>query len=142
MDLKSRNIKNGIVVNRGVTQACTWDFFLTAHTALKGTARPVHYTMLMDEIFREKYGVGAPAADQLEKLTHNMCYLFGCATKAVSICPPAYYADIVCERARLHRPHLFDVSDAASTATGASQTATPSNAIQVHPNLRDTMYYI
>ncbi|KAI8238932.1 hypothetical protein K4K55_002429 [Colletotrichum sp. SAR 10_96] len=142
MDQKSRNIKNGTVVDRGVTQARTWDFFLTAHTALKGTARPAHYTVIMDEIFREKYGVGASAADQLEKLTHNICYLFGRATKAVSICPPAYYADIVCERARLHRPHLFDVSDAASTATGASQTATPSNAIQVHPNLRDTMYYI
>ncbi|KAK2761085.1 piwi domain-containing protein [Colletotrichum kahawae] len=141
MDLKSRNIKNGTVVDRGVTQARTWDFFLTAHTALKGTARPAHYTVLMDEIFREKYGVGAPAADQLEKLTHNLCYLFGRATKAVSICPPAYYADILCERARLHRPHLFDESDAASTATG-SQTAAPSNATQVHPNLRDTMYYI
>ncbi|KAJ0335515.1 hypothetical protein KNSL1_013573 [Colletotrichum chrysophilum] len=142
MDTKSRNIKNGTVVDRGVTQARTWDFFLTAHTALKGTARPAHYTVIMDEIFRERYGVGASAADQLEKLTHNICYLFGRATKAVSICPPAYYADIVCERARLHRPHLFDVSDAASTATGASQTATSSNAVQVHPNLRDTMYYI
>ncbi|KAK2770403.1 piwi domain-containing protein [Colletotrichum kahawae] len=141
MDLKSRNIKNGTVVDRGVTQAHTWDFFLTAHTALKGTARPAHYTVLMDEIFREKYGVGAPAADQLEKLTHNLCYLYGRATKAVSICPPAYYADILCDRARLHRPHLFDESDAASTATG-SQTAAPSNATQVHPNLRDTMYYI
>ncbi|KAK0371987.1 RNA interference and gene silencing protein, partial [Colletotrichum limetticola] len=140
MDTKSRNIKNGTVVDRGVTQARTWDFFLTAHTALKGTARPAHYTVIMDEIFREKYGVGA-SADQLEKLTHNICYLFGRATKAVSICPPAYYADIVCERARLHRPHLFNVSDAASTATG-SQTAAPSNATQVHQNLRDTMYYI
>ncbi|KAE9566762.1 hypothetical protein CGMCC3_g17070 [Colletotrichum fructicola] len=141
MDLKSRNIKNGTVVDRSVTQAHTWDFFLTAHTALKGTARPAHYTMLMDEIFREKYGVGAPAADQLEKLTHNLCYLFGRATKAVSICPPAYYADILCDRARLHRPHLFDESDTASTTTG-SQTAAPLNATQVHPNLRDTMYYI
>ncbi|KAH0425471.1 piwi domain-containing protein [Colletotrichum camelliae] len=141
MDPKSRNIKNGTVVDRGVTQACVWDFFLTAHTALKGTARPAHYTVLMDEIFREKYGVGVPAADQLEKITHNLCYLFGRATKAVSICPPAYYADILCDRARLHRPHLFDESDAASTATG-SQTAAPSNATQVHPNLRDTMYYI
>ncbi|KAK2770411.1 piwi domain-containing protein [Colletotrichum kahawae] len=128
--MKSRNIKNGM------------DFFLTAYTALKRTARPAHYTVIIDEIFREKYGVSASAADRLEKLTHNICYLFGRATKAVSICPPAYYADIVCERARLHRPHLFDVSDAASTTTGASQTATLSNAVQVHPNLRDMMYYI
>ncbi|OHE91723.1 piwi domain-containing protein [Colletotrichum orchidophilum] len=101
MDQKSRNIKNGTVVDRGVTQACCWDFFLTAHTALKWTARPAPYTVPLDEIIREKYGVGDSAADQLEKLTRNLCYLFGRATKAVSICPPAYYADILCERARV-----------------------------------------
>lgn len=33
---KSRNIKNGTVVDRGVTLARVWDFFLTAHTALQG----------------------------------------------------------------------------------------------------------
>lgn len=33
---RSRNIKNGTVVDRGVTQAKVWDFFLTAHQALQG----------------------------------------------------------------------------------------------------------
>ncbi|KAK1658101.1 ribonuclease H-like domain-containing protein [Colletotrichum godetiae] len=33
--------------------------------------------------------INAPAADQLEKLTYNTCYLFGPATKAISICLPA-----------------------------------------------------
>ncbi|CRK36293.1 hypothetical protein BN1708_019972, partial [Verticillium longisporum] len=106
-----RNIKNGTVVDRGVTQARYWDFFLTAHTALKGTARPARYTVLLDEIFTTNYGMTEQAANQLEKFTHDLCYLFGRATKAVSICPPAYYADIVCERARVHRPEYFDVSD-------------------------------
>lgn len=32
----SRNITNGTVVDRGVTQANIWDFFLTAHQALQG----------------------------------------------------------------------------------------------------------
>ncbi|KAF3016720.1 hypothetical protein E8E14_000233 [Neopestalotiopsis sp. 37M] len=39
----SRNIKSGTVVDRGVTSARVWDFFLTAHTALQGTARSAHY---------------------------------------------------------------------------------------------------
>ncbi|KAL4403602.1 piwi domain-containing protein [Colletotrichum abscissum] len=117
MDQKSRNIKKGTVIDRG------------------GTARPAHYTVLLDEIFREKYGVGDSAADHLEKLTHNLCYLFGRAAKAFSICPPAYFADIVCERARVHRPALFDISDAASTTTSAYQPVAPSNNVQVHPNL-------
>lgn len=34
--VRSRNIKNGTVVDRGVTQAATWDFFLTAHSGLQG----------------------------------------------------------------------------------------------------------
>ena len=43
-----------------------------------------------------------------------MCYLFGRATKAVSICPPAYYADLVCERARCYLSNLFDASAGAT----------------------------
>ena len=131
-DPKNGNIRCGTVVDREVTQARFWDFFLTAHTALKGTARPAHYTVLMDEIFRPKHK--ADAANQLEKLTHEMCYLFGRATKAISICPPAYYADIVCERARVHRP---DYADDTSVSSGES-----SPAREIHENLRNSMYYI
>lgn len=143
MDAKSRNIKNGTVVDRGVTQARYWDFFLTAHTALKGTARPARYTVLLDEIFTTNYGMTEQAANQLEKFTHDLCYLFGRATKAVSICPPAYYADIVCERARVHRPEYFDVSDTMSSSvrSGGGLSA-DDGAKVVHARLRDTMYYI
>ncbi|KAJ6442123.1 stem cell self-renewal protein Piwi [Purpureocillium lavendulum] len=134
---KSGNVVNGTVVDRGITQARYWDFFLTAHHALKGTARPAHYTVLLDEIFRDKYK--ANAANELERLTHELCYLFGRATKAVSICPPAYYADIVCERARAHRPEIFDADDASSVASMSTIRGTNR---QVHVNLKDTMYYI
>ncbi|KAF4982301.1 hypothetical protein FZEAL_2050 [Fusarium zealandicum] len=135
----NRNIQNGTVVDRGVTQARYWDFFLTAHASIKGTARPAHYTVLLDEIFRAKHG--AEAANELEKFTHELCYLFGRATKAVSICPPAYYADIVCTRARAHRPELFDVSDVESVATSGQGSSMSGNK-QVHGALRDSMYYI
>lgn len=135
------NVEAGTVVDRGVTQARYWDFYLTAHHALKGTARPAHYTVLLDEIFRAEYKQNA--ADELEKLTHELCYLFGRATKAVSICPPAYYADIVCERARVHRPEMFDVSDTESMATaGTGSTGSSAQGRKVHPDLADSMYYI
>lgn len=132
---RSGNTPNGTVVDRGITQARYWDFYLTAHDALQGTARPAHYTVVYDEIFRAKYS--SQAANELQRLTHNLCYLFGRATKAVSICPPAYYADIVCTRARAHRPE-FD--DAASVVPGASPApATPRN---IHRDLQNSMYYI
>ncbi|PHH76233.1 hypothetical protein CDD82_4071 [Ophiocordyceps australis] len=128
----SGNVCNGTVVDRGVTQARYWDFFLTAHHALKGTARPAHYTVLLDEIFRAKYQ--SNAANELERMTHDMCYLYGRATKAVSICPPAYYADIVCERARVHRPEMFDDAESVSSAAPANR--------EIHNDLKNTMYYI
>ncbi|KAF4595642.1 QDE2-like protein [Ophiocordyceps camponoti-floridani] len=132
----SGNVRNGTVVDRGVTQARYWDFYLAAHHALKGTARPAHYTVLLDEVFRSKYK--AQAANELQQMTHELCYLYGRATKAVSICPPAYYADIVCERARVHRPEIFDVSDTESVSTVSTGVASR----QVHAALKDSMYYI
>ncbi|KAK5994988.1 Argonaute RISC catalytic component 2-like protein [Cladobotryum mycophilum] len=137
----SGNIKNGTIVDRGVTQVRYWDFFLAAHDALQGTTRPAHYTVLLDEIFRSRYG--SEASNELERLTHELCYTYGRATKAVSICPPAYYADIVCERARAHRPEWFDVSDTESvtTAGGTAPTILPGGRM-VHDALRDSMYYI
>jgi hypothetical protein len=137
---RSGNIKNGTVVDRGVTQVRYWDFFLTAHDALQGTARPAHYTVLIDEIFRAQFK--AEAANELEKLTHELCYMFGRATKAVSICPAAYYADIVCERARSHRAEWFDNSDMESVSTITGPLSINTRGRQVHEAVRDTMYYI
>jgi hypothetical protein len=147
---RSSNPQNGTVVDRGVTEARNWDFFMQAHTAIQGTARPAHYYVVLDEIFRRDK-TAAPfhnAADAVEDLTHNMCYLFGRATKAVSICPAAYYADLVCERARCYLSRLFDATPGATPAgsvaeggAGAGLEANP-NDVRIHENVRDTMFYI
>ncbi|KAI9888112.1 MAG: hypothetical protein M1823_000047 [Watsoniomyces obsoletus] len=135
MDIKSGNPKNGTVVDRGVTSERHWDFFLQAHTGLQGTARPAHYVVVQDRI-----GLGA---DGLEQMTHNLCYLFGRATKAVSICPPAYYADLLCERARCYLYETFNDNDAA-TNTGSTvfDVTTARWTSGVHVDLRDSMFYI
>lgn len=146
---RSNNTRNGTVVDRGITEARNWDFYLQAHTAIKGTARPAHYFTVWDEIFLRQ--TPAPpnqnAADILENLTHKMCYLYGRATKAVSICPPAYYADLVCERARCYLSHLFDPSPqhtpSGSLVSGAGQgLSADGRDVEIHPNVRDTMFYI
>ena len=145
----SSNPKNGTVVDRGVTEARNWDFFLQSHTALQGTARPAHYYIVHDEIFARRK-VPPPfqsVANVLEDLVHSMCYLFGRATKAVSICPPAYYADIVCERARCYLAGLFDMatplgSPAQSVTGGGGQAVASTEDVLIHPRLRNTMFYI
>ncbi|PWY71079.1 protein PIWIL3 [Aspergillus sclerotioniger CBS 115572] len=141
---RNGNPRNGTVVDRGVTEARNWDFYLQAHYAIQGTARPAHYFTVWDEIFRNRK-VQPPyknAADVLENLTHHMCYLYGRATKAVSICPPAYYADLVCTRARCYLSKVFDQAETASSSAGSAVAAIENKAVTIHANLHDTMFYI
>lgn len=150
------NPRNGTVVERGVTEARNWDFFLQSHHAIQGTARPAHYYVICDEIFRAASTAstastgrprGAPADDVIE-MTHNLCYMYGRATKAVSICPPAYYADLVCDRARHYLNDVFDPSledTPASSVIDGQQPSTHGSRqtrVTIHENLKDTMFYI
>jgi len=140
------NPKPGTVVDRGVTQAQNWDLFLQPHAALQGTARPAHYYVLLDEIFGHRYkSIPSPfknIADVLEDLIHGMSYAYGRATKAVSVCPPAKYADMVCERARCYLSSLFE-TPTHSIGTGSQGEASAGNDdVLVHEKLRDTMFYI
>lgn len=132
VDIKSWNPQPGTVVDRGVTQHFLWDFYLQAHAGLQGTARPAHYVVILDELGFDQ--------NQLEAFTHNMCYLFNRATKAVSICPPAYYADLICERGRaylyttLHENN--HVGAAAYSAAAAEWTG------GVHRRLSKKTFYV
>ncbi|KAL1794479.1 hypothetical protein ACET3X_007900 [Alternaria dauci] len=115
-DGSTGNPKPGTVVDRGVTGEKLFDFFLLAHQGLQGT----------DE---NRFG-----ADQLQNLTHNLCYTFARATRSVSMCPPVYYADIVCERGRSYLHTVLKGGDAALSANAWSR--------DVHPALMETMYYL
>lgn len=80
---------------------------------------------MLDEIFQSKYAKGVPpphrnVADVVESLRQALCYTYGRAAKAVSICAPVYYADTLRERSRVY---LKDVYDASPTASGAGSVA-------------------
>ncbi|KAJ9129975.1 Protein argonaute 1D, partial [Pleurostoma richardsiae] len=145
---RSSNPKPGTVVDRGVTESRNWDFFLQSHAAIQGTARPAHYFVLLDEIFRARYARTVPppfqnVADVLEALTQSMCYTYGRATKAVSVCTPAYYADVVCERARCYLSGAFDTpSQSAAGSVSAEPAVVRSEDVLIHARLRDSMFYI
>lgn len=146
---RSGNPKNGTVVDRGVTEPRNWDFYLQAHTAIEGTARPAHYYVVHDEIFANNRQLAQPpflnVADVLEDLTHNMCYLHGRATKAVSLAPPAYYVDLLCERGRRYLAKFFESSDedASDVASRSAVSQGPSqDDVNINPDLSNTMFYI
>lgn len=142
---RSSNCNPGTIVDRGVTEVRFWDFFIQPHACLQGTARPGHYVVILDEIFRGR-AVKPPhqnAADALEDLTHNMCHLFGRATKAVSLCPAAYYADLLCTRARCYLSDQFDPNDTSATPSIASGAPSQTTFdITIPDSLKDTMWYI
>jgi eukaryotic translation initiation factor 2C len=126
-DGKTGNPQPGTVVDRGVTGEKLFDFFLLAHQGLQGTSKPAHYVVIKDD---NKLG-----ADQLQSLTLNLCYTFARATRAVSICPPAYYADLLCERGRSYLQGVLK-GDGSEAFTDQSWKK------DVNPALMETMYYI
>jgi hypothetical protein len=81
-------------VDRGVTSVYGFDFFLQAHAGLQGTTRPTHYFVVHDE--------NNLSPDVIQTVTNNASYLYARATRSVSLIPPAYYADIACERGRCY----------------------------------------
>jgi len=142
---RSSNCGPGTIVDRGVTEVRGWDFFLQPHACLQGTARSCHYYVVLDEVFRGRQ-LKPPHvnhADALEELTNNMCHLFGRATKAVSLCPPAYYADLLCTRLRCYLADQFDPNDTSASASVASGATSQSDSgVTIPPQLVDSMFYI
>ena len=131
-DTKSWNTKPGTVVDRGITGPVIYEFYLQAHQGLQGTVRPAHYVVLKDQIRFE--------ADDLVQFTNKMYYLFNRATKAVSICPPAYYADLLCERGRAY---LFGtLQENRPSDSSRFSAANAEWTRDVHPNLRESTWYI
>ncbi|KAF8551548.1 Piwi-domain-containing protein [Imleria badia] len=140
----------GTVVDRGVTPAYEFDFFLQAHGGLKGTTRPTHYFVVHDE--------NGFNADDLQRVTNDLSYMFERATKAVSLVSPAYWADVACERGRcyLHKLLHGDTDGGAEAAKegkgrrGKKRAEDPvfqraeglwGDGVS-GPRLRDTMFYL
>lgn len=101
---RNGNVKAGTLLDCTITHPVEFDFFLVAHAAIKGTARPTKYHVIHDEI--------AWKADDLHKLTNELCYTYARSTTAVSLVNVAYYAHLVGNRVRAYCKGLD--SDTAS----------------------------
>lgn len=150
-DNRSYNPLNGTIVDRDVTQYGKWEFYLQSHSPNQGVARPVRYMVIFDEIFqnvnmRHRF---RSAADHLESITHNMCYLFGRCNKAVSVCPPVFYADLACTRGRAYVSHLSEGSNPTESTNFEAENEQGnvlktewSRKIRLHPTISSSMFYI
>jgi eukaryotic translation initiation factor 2C len=75
---KNGNPLPGVLIERDVTNPHEWDFFLYSHVALQGTARPVHYNVILDQI--------GHTPNQLQNMIYDHCYQYVRSTTSVSLC--------------------------------------------------------
>ncbi|KAK3384975.1 Piwi domain-containing protein [Podospora didyma] len=91
---KNGNPFPGTLVEHEVTHPYHYDFYLCSHSAIQGTARPVHYNVLHDDVNWKP--------DDLQRMIYHQCYQFCRSTTPISLHPAVYYAHLVCYRARCH----------------------------------------
>lgn len=127
---KNGNTPPGTVVDRGITAVYValvhlysrthrsvsfdFDFYLQVHAGLQGTVKMTHYTVIYDET--------RFSADEIQKGANDISYLYGRATRSVSLIPPAYYADIACERGRCYLNDFLNVDDKATTSVRSGKS--------------------
>jgi eukaryotic translation initiation factor 2C len=75
---RNANALPGTLVESDVTHPFEYDFYLSAHSAIQGTARPVHYHVLQDE-------AKVPVND-LQKMIYQFSYQYMRSTTPVSLC--------------------------------------------------------
>ncbi|KAH7290287.1 hypothetical protein KP509_30G040900 [Ceratopteris richardii] len=125
------NVQPGTIVDASLCHPRDYDFYLCAHAGLIGTTRPTHYHVLVDE---NNFTV-----DELQQLTHALCYTYARSTTAVSAVTPIAYAHL----AATHVRNFLDSEGGSETSsmTGRSERSTPINLPELHPHMRTKMFY-
>ena len=110
----------GTLVETGVTHPFENDFYLNSHAAIKGTARPMHYHVLMNEAKMPN--------EEIQTLIYEQCYQYIRATTPVSQHPAIYYAHIASNRAVPHDPKWGGSSAGAPSVTTRPRSASQSGS--------------
>lgn len=143
---KNGNIPPGTVVDSVICQPNHFDFFLCSHSGIKGTSRPAHYHVLRDE---NNFG-----ADQIQRLTNDLCFTYVRCTRAVSIVPACYYAHLAATRARLwigsdgsdygsHHDRASTVGSGGSRSAAYSRMEAQFRPLPPpHDRIKKSMFYI
>ena len=79
---------------REVATTSAFDFYLCSHGSLKGTSRPTHYSVLTNEL--------GLSADEIQRLTFDLCHCYARCTRTVSNPVPCYYAHLAANHAHFY----------------------------------------
>ncbi|KAL8771701.1 MAG: hypothetical protein Q9209_002892 [Squamulea sp. 1 TL-2023] len=138
---ENQNPLPGTIVDRDVTHPFENDIYLCSHKALKGTARPTHYHMLLDE-------ANVPV-DAFQKMLYEHSYQYMRSTTPVSLFPAVYYAHLASNRARAHEDiaepdrRVRDAGDPSNSNSGRpAEEAAPLLPMIPRDGLPWGMWYI
>jgi eukaryotic translation initiation factor 2C len=130
------------LVETGCTQPYENDFYLCSHAALKGTARPTHYHVILNE--------AKMSNDELHTILYEQVYQYARATTPVSIHPAIYYAHIAADRAGPHAVNWQGSTDGRGPTQQGGSSGPGSQPVDVLPlmpmpnqgGINTSMWYI
>ncbi|OCL04728.1 Piwi-domain-containing protein [Glonium stellatum] len=142
---RNGNPNPGTLVEAGCTHPFEFDFYLCAHSAIKGTARPIHYQVILNE--------GNWGGEELQQFILEHSFQYARSTTPVSLFPAVYYAHLAADRARSHENTAPVSSGKKETRAEKPKTETTSSdkppveiapLIPMNPSLgiNETMWYI
>ncbi|KAK4702157.1 eukaryotic translation initiation factor 2C, partial [Phenoliferia sp. Uapishka_3] len=115
---KNGNLTPGTMIDTTVVHPYLFDFYLQAHAGLVGTAKTTRYICVLNE--------SNFTSNDVEQLVNSLSYGFQRATRSVSMVPVAYYAHVVCEKAR---SFVYD-DDASTVSSGGTGNRRAPNFLQ------------
>lgn len=124
---KNENPLPGTLLETGVTHPKMFNFFLNSHAAIKGTSRPTHYHVLLNESTPNS---PAMSPDQIHQLCYEHVYQYCRSTTPVSLPPAIYYAHLASKRAVFHDPdypNKTGSNEKQTSSQGGSQNQTTSS---------------
>lgn len=132
----------GTLVEIGVTHPHENDFYLCSHAAIKGTARPMHYHVILNEV--------GMSNEELQTILYEQVYQYARATTPVSQHPAIYYAHIASNRASSHDPTWGGSTDGRGGTQGGSSGPTSTGLVDIQPlmpmpnqgNINSSMWFI
>jgi eukaryotic translation initiation factor 2C len=145
-DSRTGNAMPGTLVEIGCTHPYEWDFYLCAHAAIKGTARPIHYQVILNE--------GEWGGEELQQFLFEQSFQYARSTTPVSLFPAVYYAHLAADRARAHENttpvssgRKDDKKDGKQTETSGSSgkphtAVNPLIEMNTQNGIQNVMWYI
>ncbi|KAL6751090.1 ribonuclease H-like domain-containing protein [Haematococcus lacustris] len=141
------NVQTGTVVE-GLGSPEFDDFILVSQHGGMGTSRGARYLPLVDEL--------GLTADERQRLTYWMCFLYGRCTMPVSVPAPVYHADRAAMRGRVLLNALRGTDDSSDIGSvlsgdigGGSGALGPEGEamaggpkVEIHDRLKDTTFFI